>query len=173
MKRLLASTAAFLVLSNGAFAQEAIATSEPTTQAPAAEAAQAPDPDPAVYQVLRSGDREMSCEQLSAEANGLNARLLADQKAAASRAGRSRAGRAAGGAVAGGTMRAFGRFGINRLAGSLGPVGFIAAHAAHDAASRATAQAIANGGEDQSAPSVTPEQQRMNHLLGLYREKSC
>jgi hypothetical protein len=195
MKRLLASTAAFLALSQAAFAQEAVSTAAPADSAaasaeavmppadqvvapPAADTAvasveAAPAADPNVYQVLRTGDREMSCEQLSAEANALNARLLADQKAASKKAGRSRAGRAAGGAVAGGTMRAFGRFGINRIAGSLGPVGFIAAHAANDAASRAAAQTIANGGEDQSAPSVTPEQQRMNHLLGLYKEKSC
>ena len=190
MKRLLASTAAFLVLSNAAFAQtsETMATNAPadpsaaTAEAPmvvsvadaaAAPAEPAPALDPNVYQVLRASDREMSCEQLSAEANALNARLMADQKAASKRAARSRGGRAAGGAVAGGTMRAFGRFGINRIAGSLGPVGFIAAHAANDVASQATAEAIANGGEDESVLSVTPEQQRMNHLLSLYKDKSC
>ena len=192
MKRLIASTAAFLVLSNAAFAQtsETVATNVPADPAAApaeaamaapvadaaaapAEASTAPPSDPDVYQVLRAGDREMSCEQLSAEANALNAKLLADQKAASKRAGRSRAGRAAGGAVAGGTMRAFGRFGINRIAGSLGPVGFIAAHAANDAISQTAAESIAKGGEDGSVPSVTPEQQRMNHLLSLYKDKSC
>lgn len=190
MKRLLTSTAAFLALSSAAFAQtsEIVAVNPDPAAAPAeaaapaaampaeaapVELAAAPQSDPNVYQVLRTGDRQMSCDQLSAEANGLNAQLLADQKAAAKSAGRSRAGRAAGGAVAGGTMRAFGRFGINRIAGSLGPVGFIAAHAANDAASRATAETIANGGDDQSAPSVTPAQQRMNHLLSIYKEKGC
>ncbi len=184
MKRLLASTAAFLALSSAAFAQtsEAVATNTPAdpAAAPALEAAAAPveaawspEPDPNVHQVLRAGDRELSCDQLSAEANALNAQLMASQKAASKQAGRSRAGRAAGGAVAGGTMRAFGRFGINRIAGSLGPMGFIAAHAANDAVSHATAEAIATGGDDPSGPFVTPEQQRMNHLLGLYKEKSC
>jgi hypothetical protein len=68
-------------------------------------------------------------------------------------------------------MRGAGRFGINRLAGRLGPMGWAVAHAANDAASQAAAESIARGNEDPNQ--VTPEQQRMNHLLGLYKEKSC
>ena len=104
MKRLLISTAAFLALSSAAFAQtsEMVAANADPATAPAEAAAPAVEapagrgrarrswrmprsPDPNVYQVLRAGDREMSCDQLSAEANALNAQLLADQKAAAKR----------------------------------------------------------------------------------------
>ena len=185
MKRLLIATAAAFALTSAAFAQtnEPVADSAATPPPAPAEAAPADvapvDAAPAVmadagaYQVLRPGDREMSCQQLSAEANALNAQLLAEQKEAAKQAKRSRGGRAVGGAVAGGTMRTFGRFGINRLAGSLGPVGFIAAHAVNDAASQATAEAIATGGQGDGAQTVKPEQQRMNHLLGIYKDKSC
>ena len=129
-------------------------------------------PDPAVYQVLRPGDRQMSCEQLSYEANGLNAQLLADAQASQKKAGRSKAGRAVGGAVAGGAMRTAGRIGLARFGGGLGAVGFLAAHAANDVASESTAKVIAEGGAT-DGPGVTPQQQRMNHLLGLYREKAC
>lgn len=172
MKRLVALTAIALFVTTPALAQsDAAAPPAPDAAAPAPapapEAAPAPAPAPDVYQVLRSGDRDMSCEQLSGEANYLNAKLLADQKAAAKRA----QGRAAGGAVAGGTLRAAGRFGINRLAGRLGPMGWAVAHAANDAATQAAAESIAKGNEDPNQ--VTPEQQRMNHLLGLYKEKSC
>jgi hypothetical protein len=182
MKRLVAATAIALFVTTPVLAQtsESMATAAPAPAAAATapiEAAPAPLPapaeaappaaDPNVYQVLRVGDRDMSCEQLSAEANYLNAKLLSDQKTAAN----ARAGRAAGGAVAGGAMRAAGRFGINRLAGRFGPMGFAVAHAANDAVSQAAAENIARGGEVEGA--VTPEQQRMNHLLGLYKSKSC
>jgi hypothetical protein len=174
MKRLVALTAAALFAAGPVFAQSEVVPAQPEaapaadgSPAAAADAAPAPAVDANVYQVLRAGDRELSCEQLSYEANVLNARLLADQKSAARRA----QGRAAGGAVAGGTLRAAGRFGINRLAGRLGPMGWAVAHAANDAASQAAAESIASGNVDPNR--VTPEQQRMNHLLGLYKEKSC
>lgn len=181
-----AAAAAALACAGAAYGQTpepAAETVSTVTEAPAAEAslqpavqaepAAPPVADPTVYQVLRTGDRQMSCEQLSYEANTLNAQLLAEQKVAQKKAGRSKAGRAVGGAVAGGALRTAGRIGLARFGGGLGAIGFMAAHAANDAASQGTAQVIANGGAGAEGPGVTPQQQRMNHLLGVYREKQC
>ena len=96
MKRLVALTAIALFVSGPAFAQsEPVATqpapdgASPVAAEPAAPAA-APAADPNVYQVLRAGDRELGCEELSFEANALNAKLLGDQKSAAPMAANER-----------------------------------------------------------------------------------
>lgn len=164
MKTLLASAAALLVLASPAFAEE-----------PAASAAAEPPiaADPNVYQVLRSGDREMSCEVLGAEANALNAKLMADAQKAQKGAGAKQFGRSVGGGVAGGAMKVGGRMMLGRVIGGMTPLGGLVAVAANDAVADATAQKIANGSSDAAPATVTPEQQRMNHLLGLYREKGC
>ncbi len=118
------------------------------------------------YQVLRPGDRDMSCEQLASEANSLNAVILSQQKSRDSGASHKVAG-----AVGGGLLKSAGRFGLGRIGG----FGGLVARAAADQAANSAGEAIANGGDSSAnaAPTVTPEQQRMNHLLGLYKEKGC
>lgn len=164
-------------------ASVAVETPAPPPAAdPAPEAAPAPETapepqvavDPNVYQVLRAGDRSMSCDQLIAETNGLNASIMAaQQKASKGKAGSKFARGVAGGTTAG-AMKTAGRFGLSRMAGSFGPMGALVAMAATDAVADSTGAAIANGGgADTAQPQVTPEQQRMNHLLSLYREKGC
>ncbi len=123
------------------------------------------------YQVLRPTDKDMSCQDLAGEANSLNASILARQNAQASSAANKRVA----GAVGGGLLKSAGHFGIARFGGAIPGMGGMFARAAAEQATNAAAEAVANNGQDQAAaaPPVTPEQQRMNHLLGLYKEKSC
>ena len=125
---------------------------------------------PGVYEVLRPGDRDMSCQQLASEANALNAQLLAQQNAKAN----SARNKQVAGAVGGGLLKSAGHFGLSHFGGFGGMGGLIARQAAEQATD-AAAQAVATSGQEDpnAAPGVTPEQQRMNHLLGLYKEKSC
>lgn len=155
-------------------------TPAPAEAAPAEAVAEAPASapevaaDPNVYQVLRAGDRNMSCEALIAETNSLNAYILAEQQKAQKKKGGSKVARAAGGAATSTGLKAAGRFGLSRMAGSFGPLGAVAALAATDALADGAGAAVAQGGDSAPAqPQVMPEQQRMNHLLGIYREKGC
>jgi hypothetical protein len=177
MKLAICSAAALLAMAHAAFAETADAPPVPSPatseEAPAQQTAPAPAADPNIYEVLRSGDREMSCEALGEEANALNAALLADQKAAAKKAGRGRLGRQVAGNTAGGAMKIGGRMMLGRVIGGMTPFGGLVAVAANDALADSAGQAIARSGEGEAAPTLTPEQQRMNHLLALYREKGC
>ncbi|HEX2561206.1 hypothetical protein [Phenylobacterium sp.] len=177
MRLAICSAAALLAMAHAAFAQTADAPPAPssaaTEEAPAQQLAPAPAADPNVYQVLRPGDRELSCQALGDEANALNASLLAEQKAAAKKAGRGRLGRQVAGNTAGGAMKIGGRMMLGRVIGGMTPFGGLVAVAANDALADSAGQAIARGDEAEAAPVVSPEQQRMNHLLGLYREKGC
>lgn len=70
-------------------------------------------------------------------------------------------------------MKIGGRMMLGRVIGGMTPLGGLVAVAANDALADSAGQAIAHGGQDEDAASVSPEQQRMNHLLALYREKGC
>jgi len=180
MKRILCLTAAALALSGTAFAQvpegatpmpaETSAVAVPAAAPPA----QAPYVDPNVYQVLRPGDRAMSCEQIGGEANTLNAQLMAEQAEAAKQAQRAKQGRGMAGGLASGVLGGAARYGLARgmVGGAFSPFAAQALSAVADSSSQAVGQAVAAGGEV-AAPTVSPQQQRMNHLLGLYREKGC
>lgn len=149
----------------------AVTPPAPVMEAPAAPVA----PDPSVYQVLRGGDRQMTCEALGAEANTLNAELMTEQQASAKKAKKAKAGKGLMGGVAGGVLGGAARYGLARgmMGGAFSPLIAQAAVAVTDSASQAAGQAIADSGDEGAAPTVSPKQQRMNHLLGLYREKQC
>lgn len=181
MKRLFCATAALALAAGAAVAQTPDATAlppVPATEAPPAEslppAPAAPLIDPNVYQVLRPGDRAMSCEQIGAEANTLNAQLMAEQAEAAKQAQRAKQGRGMAGGLASGVLGGAARYGLARgmVGGAFSPFAAQALSAVVDSSSQAVGQAVAAGG-DVAAPTVSPQQQRMNHLLGLYREKAC
>jgi|TARA_R100000935_G_scaffold6730_1_gene14405 hypothetical protein len=190
MKRLFCATAALALAAGAAVAQTPDAGALPPVPAaeapPAADAlppAAAPAPpaapaapviDPNVYQVLRPGDRAMSCEQIGAEANTLNAQLMAEQAEAAKQAQRAKQGRGLAGGLASGVLGGAARYGLARgmVGGAFSPFAAQALSAVVDSSSQAVGQAVATGG-DVAAPTVSPQQQRMNHLLGLYREKAC
>jgi type IV secretory pathway VirB10-like protein len=144
-----------------AFAQ----SSQPAPEA-AAPAAPAPAPAPVVdpnqpYQVLRATDRDLTCEQLAAESNDLNAWLLANHK--------SEVKKAEGAKTKAGLLHAAGKFGISRMPGlgGFGGMGVKAAQEANDTAANAVAQSGQPTGE------VTPQQQRMNRLMVLFKDKGC
>jgi len=182
---LAASPAAFAQTVSSAAAPEdaapppaaALAQAASPAPVPAAETAPAPVPavDPSIYQVLRTGDRQMSCETLGAEANTLNAELMAEQQASAKKAKKAKTGKGLMGGVAGGVLGGAARYGLARgmIGGAFSPLIAQAAVAVTDSASQAAGQAIANSGDEGAAATVSPKQQRMNHLLGLYREKQC
>jgi hypothetical protein len=141
-----------------AFAQEAAPATPPPAPAPAAPQPAADEP----YQVLRASDREMSCEQLASESNSLNAWLLANHQAEVKKAENAK--------TKAGLLHAAGKFGISRLGGHFGGLGGMGIKAAQDANDTA-ANAVAQSG--QPTGEVTPQQQRMNHLLVLYKDKAC
>lgn len=192
MKRLFCATAALALIAGTAVAQtpgpqtsgpEAAPSTQTTAQAPGATPAESPAPvapvaapliDSNVYQVLRPGDRAMSCEQIGAEANTLNAQLMAEQAEAAKQAQRAKQGRGMAGGLASGVLGGAARYGLARgmVGGAFSPFAAQALSAVADSTSQAVGQAVAAGGEV-AAPTVSPQQQRMNHLLGLYREKAC
>lgn len=198
MKRLLLATAALFALSGAAVAQDqpAPAAVAETPAAAPAEAASAPQESPAVdaapppqaegavaeapaaadpdvYQVLRAGDRQMSCEALMNEANSLNATLLAEAKEDQKRRGRSRVARGVAGNVTTGAVRTGARIGLGRVIGGMTPFGGLVALAATEVAAQTAGEAVANSGPAADPQGVSPKQQRMNHLLALYREKGC
>jgi hypothetical protein len=173
MKPILIGAAALIAMAAPALAETTEPTAPPSAEEAPAQSAPAPAADPSVYQVLRPGDREMSCEALSAEANALNARLLAEQKAAAKKSRSGRFGRQVAGGATGGAMKLGGRMMLGRVIGGMTPFGGLVAVAANDAIADSAGQAIANSGQADAAPELRPEQQRMNHLLALYREKAC
>lgn len=183
MKRLACLTIAALALTGTAHAEAPAdgAATTPPTETPAiavppveAPSAEAPYVDPNVYQVLRPGDRAMSCEQIGGEANTLNAQLMAEQQEAARQAQRAKQGRGIAGGLAGGVLGGAARYGLARgmVGGAFSPFAAQALSAVADSGSQAVGQAVANGGEV-AAPTVSPQQQRMNHLLAIYREKGC
>lgn len=155
-------------------AAAAAPASPATAEAPPASAP-APAIDPSIYQVLRTGDRQMSCEALAGEANTLNAELMAEQQEAAKKSRKAKAGKGIMGGAAGGLMAGAARYGLARgmMGGALSPLVAQAAVAATDSTAMAAGAAIANSGDDGAPATVSPKQQRMNHLLSLYREKQC
>lgn len=152
-----------------------IAAPAPAPVTPAASTAPAAAADPAIYQVLRSGDRQMTCDALGAEANALNAELQAEQVEAAKRAKKAKAGKGLLGGATGGVLAAGARYGLARgmLGGAISPLAAQAAVAATDSVAMSAGQVVANSGDTGVAPTVSPKQQRMNHLLSLYNQKEC
>jgi len=142
-------------------------------QARSNDAAAEPAP---VYEVLRTGDKDMSCEALAAESNSLNAKLIADQQAAAKKARQGQAGRNMMGGLAGGVLGGAARYGLARgmIGGAFSPALAQGLVAVTDHAAVSVGETMAHAGEgDAAAPTVSPEQQRMNHLLSLYKDKGC
>jgi hypothetical protein len=86
----------------------------PAPATPATSPAPAVAADPAIYQVLRPGDRQMSCEALGNEANTLNAELQAEQVEAAKRAKKAKTGKGLLGGATGGVLAAGARYGLAR-----------------------------------------------------------
>ena len=126
-----------------------------------------------VYQVFRTTDNQLSCEQLTSEMNLLNQQIKKQADADTKKQGNGQ-GRAVAGGVAGGLLAGAARYGIARNIPGLGYAGAQAAAAASDAAARGVGDAVAKGGQQASAPAaVSDQQQRMNRVAQLFSTKSC
>ena len=127
-----------------------------------------------VYQVFRTTDNQLSCEQLTSEMNVLNAQIKKQAEADAKKSQGGGAGRAVAGGAAAGLLSGAARFGIARNIPGLGYAGAQAAVAASDAAARGVCDAVAKGGQQPAAPAaVSDQQQRMNRVAQLFSAKSC
>jgi hypothetical protein len=128
-----------------------------------------------VYQVFRTTDNQLSCEQLTSEMNLLNSQIKKQADADAKKSKGGGAGRAVGGGVAAGLLSGAARYGIARNIPGLGYAGAQAAVAASDAAARGVGDAVAKSGQEQAAApaAVSDQQQRMNRVAQLFSAKSC
>lgn len=118
------------------------------------------------YQVLRPGDNDAACEVLSTEINALNAEVLALNKKAERQAKTASLSKG----VFAGLARSASVIGY----GSTSPEAMTGLLASSVAAG--VAQEVANGA---AAPppavpqQITPQQQRLTHLTGIYRGRPC
>lgn len=171
---LIAAMAAAPAFAQDAAAPAAAPAAVATPAAPAVPVVPAPDKDAAgVYQVFRTTDSQLNCEQLTAELNTLNALIKTQAETAQRNAGRSQIGRQAAGNAAGGFLAGAGRMGLARAIPGMGALGAVAAVAASDAAAQGIGNAIAKGGQPQAAATVSNEQQRLSRVMQLHTAKAC
>lgn len=127
------------------------------------------------FQVVREGDSEMACETMTAEINTLNqqVREQADwaQRNAQTRQAAGRMGRGLlSGLAQGAQMMGY---------GALGNSGNAVTNAVTSAAISGVASEIANSASQPSeaqsqpaaAPTESPQQQRLNHLMGIHGQR--
>ena len=76
------------------------------------------------------------------------------------------------GIIAATTVTAITLVSYTAMAGVVG-AGGLGALAATEVAAQTAGEAVANSGPGNEPTGVSPKQQRMNHLLALYREKGC
>jgi hypothetical protein len=140
---------------------------QPVTPAPEKDAG-------GVYQVFRTTDNQLSCEQLTREMNTLNQQIKKQAEADAKKAKGGRAGRSVAGGAVTGLLGGAARYGIARNIPGLGYAGAQAAAAASDAAAKGVGDAVANGGQQDAAPAaVSDQKQRMNRVAQLFAAKNC
>lgn len=127
----------------------------------------------APYQVLRPGDSELSCEVLSTEINSLNAEVLKLNEQAQKRAKFGSTGASLGKGVFSGLARSASIIGY----GSTSPeavAGMLASNVAAGVAQQVATDAASPQQPAPAAPTqITPQQQRLSHLTGIYRGRPC
>ena len=149
-------------------------------QAPAVPAAPAAGAGAEVFQVLRPTDKTMTCEQISSEANMLNAVIMQQQQqnaAAQQQAAAAEQKKAQGRAVAGRLLGLGAALGgqAAMMNGALNsPVGRGLFSAANQMAASASQAGAAPANAAPAMPAtISPQQQRMNMLLANYQTKGC
>lgn len=153
----------------------AAVTSEPAPEAPPAQSAPTPTPaaapavDPSVYQVVRAGDRAMTCDVLIAEINSLNAGMTANRMAAMDKMG------SAANRMVAGTMATSAASSLLGGVASMVPMGSTIMNAAvqakqASAMSNMTSQTMEAQKDLMSEGDV---QARLDHLSRLYESKQC
>lgn len=128
-----------------------------------------------VYEVLRVGDSEKTCEVLTGEINALNAEVAELNAKATKKAAAAKSGKALGKGLLSGLAQAAPMLGSYGGFGNNGMASMIASQAASGVAQQALTSA-ANAPEapaEAAAPQITPQQQRLTHLMGIYRAKPC
>lgn len=128
--------------------------------------------DQSTFQVLRTGDSELSCEGLSTEINTLNADVLKLNEQAQKQAKASRTGAAVGKGVFSGLARGVSIIGY----GSTSPeafAGLLASNVAAGVAQQVASDAAAPSSATAVPGQVTLQQQRLEHLNAIYRAKPC
>lgn len=138
---------------------------------PAAATATAAPSEPVPYEVVRLGDREMTCPVLIGEINAINAQVQRQQ--AQQMAGVS-IGREAMMGMGGGAGGAVGGMVLGSVA-SMVPFGSYAMAAAQTARMGAARKQMMDSIDNmqQQATDMLPVYQRLDHLQDLYESKSC
>jgi hypothetical protein len=113
------------------------------------------------YEVVRPGDSEMSCEQLTAEINTLNEAVRTAQQEQAQRENRNRMAKG----VLGGLASA-----APLLGGKLGG-GLVTQYALSGALQGI--QGAAAGPATAAPAAAPPEQQRLDHISEVFRNRPC
>ena len=133
----------------------------------------APEKDASgVYQVFRTTDNQLNCEQLTSEMNLLNAQIKKQAEADAKKAKGGGAGARSPERPAWACWPARPATASAQL-GGLGYAGAVAASSATDAAASAATQQIVNGQPAPAAPAtISNEQQRMNRVAQLFAARS-
>lgn len=114
------------------------------------------------YEVVRAGDSEMSCEQLTAEVNALNDAVRTAQQDQAQRENRNRMAKGVLGGLAGAAPL---------LGGKLG--GGLMTQYALNGALQGIQTSTAGASAAAAPPVVLPEQQRLDHISKLLSKNSC
>ena len=170
-----AATAAFALARidpEMATAAPAVSSESAPETAPAESAqppAAAPVVDPSVYQVVRAGDRAMSCDVLIAEINATNAKMAAGRMAAMDKMG------SAANRMVAGTMATSAASSLLGGVASMVPMGSTIMNAAvkakqASAMSNMTRQTMEAQKDLMSEGDV---QARLDHLSRLYESKQC
>ena len=124
------------------------------------------------FEVLRSGDSEMSCAGLSTEIDALSANVLKLNQQAEKRAKASRTTAAVGKGVFSGLARGVSIIGY----GSTSPEAFaslLASNVAAGVAQHVASDATAPSPAVVASPATSPQQQRLDTLNAIYRERPC
>ena len=124
------------------------------------------------FEVLRSGDSEMSCAGLSAEIEALNAEVLELNQQAKRRAKASRTTAAVGKGVFSGLARGVSIIGY-RSTSPEAFAGLLASNVAAGVAQHVASDASAPAQAVVSSSAISPQQMRLDNLNTLSRERPC
>jgi len=131
--------------------------------------------EPAPFEILRPTDKTLSCEQLASEFNQLNAEAEKAKAAELAKAKRSQTagmvlGLASGltGGLLGGRGGGYGVYGASALSQAASAAAITGADQ-----SRTAMMGGMMAGVLGPQAAATPQQQRSEHLMDLYRSKSC
>lgn len=127
------------------------------------------------FQVVRDGDNDMACETMTAEINTLNQQIREE----AERAQRNAQTRQAAGRMGRGLLSGLAQGAQMMGYSAIGDTGNVVTNAVASAAVSGVASELANGvsqagqsaPQQAAAPTETPRQQRLSHLMGIHGQR--